>query len=152
MFINYIRNYLSAEQLKSIRDSIAKIENFTSGEIRLCLKLKRSFKEKKMSPRENAVSEFYNLGMDKTKDGTGVLIYILFKERLFEIIADNNIYSRINESVFDSVTARMADEFKKNNYLEGILHCINEIGAIMKKEFPRKPDDVNELPDEIVIK
>lgn len=152
MLINYIKNYLQKDDLDKIQEAITGIENETSGEIRLCLKLRRNFREKKLSARETAVAEFFNLGIEKTKDGTGVLIYILFRERLFEIVADKNIYEKIDKSKFDSIVQDMSSEFKNGNYLNGIIRCIGEIGNVMKKEFPRKPDDINELPDEIIIK
>lgn len=152
MFINYIKKYLTKEDLEKIQSLISDIEKETSGEIRLCLRLKRNFREKKLSTREIAVSEFFSLGMDKTRDGTGILIFILFKERLFEIVADKHIYGKIDKSKFDSIVSEMSREFRNGNYLNGIIHCIKETGEIMKREFPRSPEDVNELPDEIVIK
>lgn len=152
MLINYIRKYLSNEDLDQLQAIITKIENETSGEIRLCFRLKRNFRERKMSPRNVAIADFFKLGMDKTKDGTGILVYILFKEKLFEIIADKNIYDKIEKSKFDFIVQTMSLNFKNKNYIAGIAHCLNEIGDVMKKEFPRKPDDVNELPDDIIIK
>jgi uncharacterized membrane protein len=152
MLINYIKKYLSKEELDEIQSAINIIEKETSGEIRLCLRLKRNFRDRKKSPREIAIGDFYKLGMDKTKDGTGVLVYIFFKERLFEIIADKNIYEKIDKSKFDFIIHAMALNFGNKNYAGGILHCLNEIGEVMKKEFPIEQDDINELPNEIVIK
>lgn len=152
MLINYIKKYLSKEELDEIQSAINMIEKETSGEIRLCLRSKRNFREKKSTVRDIAIGDFYKLEMDKTKDGTGVLVYIFFKERLFEIIADKNIYEKIDKSKFDFIIQAMTLNFRNRNYAGGILHCIKEIGEVMKKEFPVKPDDVNELPDEIIIK
>lgn len=152
MLINYIKKYLSNEDLNQLQAVITKIENETSGEIRLCFRLKRNFRERKIPARDVAIADFYELGMDKTRDGTGVLVYILFKEKLFEIVADKNIYSKIDESKFDFIVQTISMNFKNKNYLAGIAHCLAEIGEVMKKEFPRKSDDVNELPDDIVIK
>lgn len=152
MLINYIKKYLSNEELDEIQSAINMIEKETSGEIRLCFRLKRSFRERKRTPRDVAIGDFYELGMDRTKDGTGVLIYIFFKERLFEIIADKNIYEKINKSKFDFIIQAMSLNFRNRNYAVGILHCLKEIGEVMRKEFPVNPDDVNELPNEIVIK
>ncbi|MBN1634705.1 MAG: TPM domain-containing protein [Ignavibacteria bacterium] len=152
MLINYIKKYLSNDDLNQLQSVITETERETSGEIRLCFRLKRNIRERKMSTRDIAIADFFELEMDKTRDGTGVLVYIFFKERLFEIVADKNIYEKIEKSKFDFMVQTMILNFKNKNYIAGIAHCIREIGDVMKKEFPRKPDDLNELPDDIVIK
>jgi uncharacterized membrane protein len=151
MALNYIKKYLSKSDLDELKSEIIKVETDTSGEIRLCLKLKRGFHEKKLTYRELAFKEFYKLEMNKTVDKTGVLIFILFEERKFEIIADEGINSKIHQETWDIIINHIKSEFSNGNYKTGLIKCLNEIGKILIKEFPVKAGDKNELPDNIVI-
>jgi len=152
MAINYIKKYLPKSDLEELEKEIGKIEDETSGEIRLCFKLKRGFHERKLSSREAAMKEFYKLGMDRTEEKTGVLIYILFGERKFEIIADEGINSKIKQQTWDLIINHLNTEFSQGNYKTGLLKCLNEIKTILAKEFPAKFTNRNELSDDIVIK
>jgi uncharacterized membrane protein len=151
MSVNYIRQYLSTDDLHEIQSEISKVEKSTSGELRLCLRKSRGLFEKKFTPREIAVNEFHKLGMHNTDEKTGVLIFILFSDRKFEIVADEGINSKIPEEKWELITSRLRNEFSSENYKNGILLCLNEIKDILAREFPYKEGDKNELSDEIVI-
>jgi len=151
MPVNYIRQYLSTDDLHEIQEGISNVEKSTSGELRLCLRKRRGFFEKKFTPRELAVSEFHKLGMHSTDEKTGVLIFILFSERKFEIVADEGINSKIPEDKWESITSHLKNEFSSGNYKNGIIKCLNEINDVLAREFPYKEGDKNELSDEIVI-
>lgn len=152
MAINYVKKFLSNEDLHELKNEIGKIEKETSGEIRFCLKLKRAIAERKMTPRQIAIREFYKLGMDKTADKTGVLIFVLFKDKVFEIIADEGINRKINQDKWDIILFQMKTEFSSGNFKAGLEKCLKEIGKILIKEFPIKPGDRNELSNDIVTK
>ena len=151
MAFNYIKKYLSKAELEELQNEISNIEKFTSGEIRICFKLKKGFHERKLSYRELAFKEFHKLGMHNTKDKTGVLIFILFKDRIFEIIADEGINSKISQDIWNIVINHLKNEFSGGNYKAGLLKCLIEIKNVLVKEFPVKEGDTNELSNDIVI-
>jgi len=151
MPINYIKKYLSKEELDFITNHIAEIEKFTSGEIRICFKMKKAWVERKLSSRELAIKEFHKLGMQNTKDKTGVLLYILFKDRKFEVVADKGINEKISEEKWTVITNHLINEFKAGNFKAGIVKGLDEIKEVLIKEFPRKDDDKDELSNDIVI-
>jgi uncharacterized membrane protein len=148
---NFISEYLPDESLDKISAAIGDVEKKTSGEIRLCIKRKRGFLEKKFSPREIALKEFVKSGMNKTVDKTGVMIFILLEERMFEIIADEGINSKIPPSAWNVITNKMKTHFWDKNYLEGLISGINNIGEFLINEFPVKADDRDELSNEVII-
>ncbi|MBK8981959.1 MAG: TPM domain-containing protein [Ignavibacteria bacterium] len=148
---NYIRKYLSDDDLDTIVKKIYEAESKTSGEIRLSIKTKRGYREKDLSPRKLAIAEFLNLRMNETRDKTGVLFYILFDEHRYEIIADSGINSKITDQEWNSLTADITEYFKNEKYLEGILFVIEKIGNKLTEEFPIKSGDINELPNEVSI-
>jgi uncharacterized membrane protein len=148
---NWIHNYLSPCDLEAIKTEIAKVEQKTSGEIRLSLRSKRSFFEKLYKPRELAVKDFERLGMANTKNKTGVLIFIVFEDHLYEILADEGIFEKISDALWNDLENKLKEEFRNGNYVKGIVQLISKMGEILAKEFPKTKEDVDELPDEIVI-
>lgn len=152
MSSTFLNKFLSPDDLKKISDSISEVEKQTSGELRVCIKNKRGIFQGKYTPRELALNEFFHSGMDKTVDKTGVLIFILFGERKFEIVADEGINKKIPDQKWDRIEQMMTDEFKKENYLNGILMAVNEIGGVLKNEFPPSPDNPDELSNDVIVK
>lgn len=152
MAINYIKKYLSKSDFEELTEDIGKIEAETTGEVRLCFKLKRGFHERKLTSREIAMKEFFKLGMDKTEEKTGVLIFILFGEKKFEIVADEGINSKIKQETWDLIINHLNSEFSQGNFKTGLMKCLNEIKIILVKEFPARFVNKNELSNDIVIK
>ena len=151
MVKEWIHKYLSSEDLETIKNEIVKVEQKTSGEIRVSLRGKRNLFEKLYKPRELAIKDFERLGMANTKHKTGILIFIVFEERLYDILADEGIYEKIPNSVWNDLENKLKEEFRSGNYLKGILHLINKMGEILAKEFPKTKEDIDELPDEVIV-
>ena len=147
----WLSKYLTQEDLNKIKDEVAKVELSTSGEIRLSLREKRRLWEKLYKPHELAVKDFEKLGMALTKDKTGIMIFVIFGERYYDILADEGLYEKIPDETWNGLEAKLKKEFLQGSYLNGILHIVEQMGRVLSKEFPRKADDVNELPDEVVV-
>ncbi len=149
---NFIPEYLSDKDLGEISLAIKEIEKNTSGEIRVCIKRKRGYLEMEYSPREIALNEFTGLKMHETKDRTGVLFFILFEENKFEIIADEGINSKIPEDEWDLISESIRKNFTVKKYREGIIYVLKKIGEHLINDFPVKEGDINELPDDVIVK
>ena len=147
----WLNKYLTPDDLGKIKDEIAQVEKYTCGEVRLSLREKRSLWEKLYKPHELAVKDFEKLGIANTRDNTGILIFLLFEERYFDVLADEGIYEKIPDEVWNKLEAKLKDEFANGDFFKGIMHIIEHMGEALSREFPRKADDVNELPDEIVV-
>jgi uncharacterized membrane protein len=148
---NWINKYLSPQDLEAIKAEIAEVEKKTSSEIRLSLRDKRNLYEKLYKPRELAVRDFEKLGMTNTKYKSGILIFIIFGERSYDILADEGIYEKIHDSVWNELETKLKEEFRNENYVSGIIHLIQQMGSILAKEFPSGPGNIDELKDEVVI-
>lgn len=147
-----IEKYFSDSDLKEISNSINVVESETSGELRLCVHIKKSFFDRKKSPREIALNTFLKMGMHKTKHRTGVLIYILIDEKKFEIIADEGINKMIADKEWTEIEHMLVSEFRESNYLKGVQNSIKLIGEKLKTHFPREENDINELSNDVLIK
>jgi len=148
---NFIKEFLSDNDLEKISDKIKEIEKKTSGELRICIKRKRGYREKEFTPREIALNEFFNLKMNETTDKTGILFLIITDEKKFEIIADEGINNKIPENNWDEYSENIKNKFTEKKYLEGILELLINMGNILIKEFPVKAGDKNELSNEVIV-
>lgn len=145
------RKYLSKEDLKSLSEVIAEAERNTSGEIRVVARTRRTWKERRLPLFDLALKEFHYLGMQNTRDRTAILILVLFAEHQFQIVADEGINAKVEDGLWQKIAASMADQFKEGKYVDGIADAVRAVGTELAKHFPRKPDDTNELSNEIVL-
>ncbi len=146
-----IYNFFDDDQLLRITNHIKEIEKSTSGEICVSIREKRKFGERKLSIRGLAEKEFLRLGINKTRDATSVLIFILLQERLFYILADEGINSVVPVNTWEIIKEEMQRLFERGEFSKGIIHGVNRVGEILIEKFPLKPDDVNELSDRVKL-
>jgi len=146
-----IYHFLDDDELLRITNKIKEIEKTTSGEICVTIKEHRHFLKRNKSIRELAEEEFIRLGINKTRDNTGVLIFILLEGRQFYILADNGILEKVPQSAWDAIRDKMQGMFVKGEFCKGILHGLSEAGNVLSKHFPVKPDDKNEISDRVRI-
>jgi uncharacterized membrane protein len=147
-----VKDIFAKDDLRKISEKIQEIEKRTSGEIRVSIREKRSLLERKLTLFDMAIKEFYRLGMDKTRDGTGVLVYILLSERKIQIIADKGINDKVENATWQKIAESVAEHFKMGKYLDGIIKGLEQIGEVLAQHFPIKPDDINEFPNDVEIK
>jgi len=148
---DWLNKYFSDDDLIEIKHSVAEAEKKTSGEIVVYFQQKRNWLERLYDHDELTLKHFYRLGAHRTKDKTGVLVYILFNERYFNILADEGIHKKIPFEIWDRVENELKENFAKENYLAGVLSVIKDIEKVLKKEFPIADDDTDEISNEVRI-
>lgn len=130
-----------------IREAITEVEKYTSGELRVCV-------EKTCSEDVllRAAKYFERLGMQKTSQRHGVLIYLAVTDRKFAIIGDQGINKFVPEDFWDTTKDAMLQEFKTGNLIQGITTGLKIAGEQLHKYFPHleniKP---NQLPDDVAF-
>jgi len=149
MSARFLKKYLSDEDLKTIAATIADVERTTNGQIRVSIRQRRHWRERKLTLHELAVQEFHRLGMQNTKHRTGVMILLLMSERKFHIVADRGIHEKVKDGTWESVAGEMAHHFKAGNFCEGICSGIREAGKILAAYFPK--DGESELSNDVVV-
>jgi len=134
----------SEEEQKQISDAVASAERYTSGEIRVCV-------EKTCSEDvlDRAANYFKKLGMDKTAQRNGVLIYIATEDHRFAIIGDAGINKLVPENFWDSTKDAMLGYFMNGDLTGGIIAGIRLAGKQLQTYFPYLDGDVNELSNDI---
>ncbi|MEW6195741.1 MAG: TPM domain-containing protein [Bacteroidota bacterium] len=146
-----IYEFFTDDDFLRISKKIKEAEKNTSGEIRISIKEKSSWLEKKKDIRTLAEKEFYKLNMHTTRDNTGILLFLLLAEKKFYILADKGINEKVDQSVWDKIRNEMQNEFKEGHFTNGILLGIENVGNTLSRHFPIKSDDTNELSNRIIV-
>jgi uncharacterized membrane protein len=147
----YIYNFLNDDELLRISDKIKETERRTSGEICVSIREQRSLSERKKDVKEIAEAEFFKRNIDKTRDKTGILIFLLLKDKKFYILADSGINEKVEQNTWDDVKENMQQMFLNGKFCKGILTGIEQVGNILEKYFPIKPDDTNEISNKVLF-
>lgn len=141
-------SFFSKEEEKQIVAAIKTAELKTSGEVRVHLD-----DEEIEDIKERAVFVFDSLGMKKTKDRNGILLYINPKTKKFLVIGDEGIHEKVGQDFWEKISVAMKSSFSIKAYAPGVINAINDIGSELLQHFPYdKQTDENELDDEISYK
>jgi putative membrane protein len=116
--------------------------------------LKRIFIAKKRSDelvREQALQSFYEKGLHKTRDATGVFFFISLFEHKVWVLADTGIYSRISQQELQVYARDLAKGIKQGRAAEILCREIADLGEVLAEHFPAKHDDENELSNQVIV-
>lgn len=135
---------LNKSEQEQVLTCIAAAEKLTSGELRVHLEA-----QCKKEPMLRAIEVFNQLGMQKTAQRNGVLIYLAYKDRQFAIVGDTGINQRVANDFWDKVRDVMVAHFQKSQITEGLCAGLRLAGEKLAHYFPTLENDQNELPDQI---
>ena len=130
---------------KRIEQAIAAAERLSSGELRVVIQ-----RGVVTDPVATAHAEFARLEMFRTRERNAVLILVAPESRKFAIFGDEAIHRKCGQAFWDEVTAAMTHYFRESKFTDGVVHAIEHAGKLLAKHFPRRPDDKNELPDNVI--
>jgi uncharacterized membrane protein len=139
------KEFISKLDEQKIVAAIGEAEKKTSGEIRVYISSKH-----RNEPLAAAQKRFEKLGMTKTRERNGVLIFIAPLSRKFAIVGDSGIHQKCGAGFWNEITEQMGSSFKEGRFSEAIVHAVGKVGAVLATYFPIGPDDRNELPDDIL--
>jgi putative membrane protein len=100
--------------------------------------------------QEAALTNFYTKGLYRTKDETGILIYISILERRVWVLADRGINEKVKKEAWKEIVDMIISGIKNKSQGQAICDAIEKTGAILSEHFPRKKDDKDEL-DNLII-
>ena len=100
--------------------------------------------------RERAFRAFYEKGLYRTREETGILIFISLLERKVWILGDRGINEKIAPNFWGEIAGTLAGGLREGKGGETLCGAVAACGAELSRHFPRRPDDINELQDEIL--
>lgn len=99
--------------------------------------------------RSRALIGFYENGLYRTEGETGILIFISLLEHKVWILGDRGINEKIPPGFWDTAARELAAGIKAGKGADALCAVIEGCGNELARHFPRRHDDINELPNEI---
>jgi uncharacterized membrane protein len=148
-----IEAFLTPIEEAEIIEAIRLAEQNTSGEIRVHMEASSTpaSSKTKIDVLDRAAQVFDILHMGNTKLSNGVLIYVAVEDRELVIMGDKGINDLVAPDFWESTKDAIISKFKNGEIALGLVDGILKAGQQLKKHFPYKKGDSNELPDEISI-
>ena len=132
--------------LHAVAQSVVEAEQQTSAEIRVHLDHRCPG-----DPLPRAVAVFERLGMHRTRHKNAVLIYVAAADRKLAVIGDASIHERVGEAYWQRLVAATLAHLRDARPRDGLVEAVRDVGAALRAHFPRRPDDRNELTDEVSL-
>jgi uncharacterized membrane protein len=142
----WVERVFTPSDLDVIATAVASAEGGTSGEIRV------HFDQR--SPGDalaQARQLFRSLGMERTRQRNGVLLYLALEDRKFAVFGDEGIHAQVGPGFWDSVRDVLQRELRAGRPRVAIVAAVDEIGRVLAQYFPSRPDDTNELSDTVSV-
>lgn len=106
---------------------------------------------KRRRAHDVALREFTARGLTRTRKRTGVLLYIALQERYAEIVADFGIDETIDQAVWRGIIEPLLAAAKEDRLREGLIDAVGAVGSVLARHAPPAADDVDELPNKVVL-
>ncbi len=105
---------------------------------------------KRLRVRGRAQEQFFERGLDRTSERTGVLIFISLNDRLAEVLADRGINDRVDALAWRDVVADLLAGIRQGKPADGIVAAVGRCGRLLADPFPASPGNSNELSDRVI--
>lgn len=139
--------FFTKSENDTLLECVRQNESGTSGEIRIFVEGKCEY----VNPIERAQKLFVQYKMYETEHRNAVLIYIAYRDQDFAILGDKEIFAKAPSDFWQVESKRLARAFREENYLGGLMECIQAVGNMLTIHFPFHGENRNELPDELIF-
>jgi putative membrane protein len=100
--------------------------------------------------RQRAEMAFLEEEVFRTRERTGILLFLSFFEHRVVVLADSGIHKLVEPGQWDGIAAGIAAGIRAGRAREALLTAIQTCGELLERHgVARRADDVNELPDEL---
>jgi putative membrane protein len=98
------------------------------------------------------LEQFMALGLHRTRDRTGVLLYASLAEHRAEVFADDGIYAKAPPEVWGEVVDLLVAGLGRGAPADGFVAAVERTGQILAACLPPRQDDANELPNDLITR
>lgn len=105
---------------------------------------------KRARVRERALEQFLVHGLGRTRERTGVLIFVSLRDRRAEVLADAGISARVDAAIWNEPVEDLVAGMKAGRPVDGVVAAIARCGRLLAEHIPATTGDANELPDTLV--
>ncbi len=138
--------FLTDRELTSLVDAIQTAEESSTGEIRVHIDSTTAENNAKV-----AWDVFKSLNMHMTKERNAVLFHVNFEKKYLTIIGDEGIHHKVHQQFWNNLHDEITNKFSQAQYFQALYEAILATGKELKKYFPVKGNNPNELSNEITF-
>lgn len=140
------RTFLDALDHERIVKAIGEAEGRSRGEVRVHVSGKAVD-----AVEAAAARQFEALGMTRTAERNGVLVFVAPVSQTFAVVGDSGIHARCGADFWKDVASAMENDFRAGRYTDGIVKGVARAGDALAAHFPRQASDadMNELPNQV---
>lgn len=101
--------------------------------------------------QRRAEEAFYAHRLHETREKSGVLILLSLMEHRVQLLADAGIHQRVPPETWERLVQQITSGVKEGHPFEALRGAIDACGQLLAEHFPRRPDDTNELPNQLQV-
>ena len=98
-----------------------------------------------------AMEQFTIRGIARTRQRTGILIFVSLAERYARIIADDGIAARVPKAQWQGAVDALIAHTRDGRIADGFIAAIESCGKVLATYFPSSGGGKDELPDRIYL-
>jgi putative membrane protein len=100
--------------------------------------------------RQRAEMAFLEEEVFRTRDRTGILLFLSLFEHRVVVLADSGIHALVETGQWDGIATSITTGIRAGRPKEALVEAIRTCGELLERHgVARRADDVNELPDEL---
>jgi putative membrane protein len=92
----------------------------------------------------------HRLGVDRTRDRTGLLVLVALLEREVAVVRDHGLQLDALDAPIAAAEQAATDALRRGD-AEALFAALEGLGPALAAARPRRADDTNELPDGLVV-
>ncbi len=100
--------------------------------------------------QQRAQEEFLSQEVFRTRDRTGILIFVSLFERQVTVLADSGIHAAVEQGAWRELVDELAAGIRRGEPGPAMVRAVERCGALLRAHHvERRAEDVNELPDDL---
>jgi len=107
--------------------------------------------EMRLRVEQRAAMSFDLFRVGATREATGIVLYVSLFERMVCVRADPRVSEKVDPSEWKAICERMIQALGQGKHREAFVGAIAKCGEVLAKHYPVRPDDTNELSNDLRI-
>jgi putative membrane protein len=88
----------------------------------------------------------------RTRERTGILIFLSFFERKVVVLGDSGINAKVKQSDWDNIVQSLVASIRQDKTIDGLVEAIRLCGDLLQQHgVERRRDDTDELSDSLRV-
>lgn len=106
--------------------------------------------ERREAVEQRAARMFTERGVFDTRDHSGVLIMLSELEHQVVMLGDRGIHARVSTEGWQKHVRHITAAIGAGKAADGVCEVLDALGEVLAEAFPPRPDDTDELPNQVV--